>query len=49
MSKNGFRIMDSDLHVFEPPDMYLNYLEPEFRMPIARFPMPPTSSWGLTN
>lgn len=31
MSKNGFRIMDSDLHVFEPPDMYQRYLEPEFR------------------
>lgn len=31
MPKNGFRIMDSDLHVFEPPDMYQQYLEPEFR------------------
>ncbi len=31
MPKHGFRIMDSDLHVFEPPDMFQNYIEPAFR------------------
>lgn len=31
MPKQGFRIMDSDLHVYEPANMYVQYLEPEFR------------------
>ena len=28
--KNGFRIMDSDIHLMEPPDMYERYLEDRF-------------------
>ncbi len=40
MPKNGFRIMDSDLHVMEPGDLYQKYMEPEFRsqapVPISR-------------
>ncbi len=31
MGKQGFRIMDSDLHVLEPGDMYQKYLEEPFR------------------
>jgi len=31
MSKSGFKIMDSDIHVTEPPDLWLNYLEPKFK------------------
>ncbi len=31
MSKGGFRIMDSDLHVIEPGDLFLRYLPPELQ------------------
>ena len=31
MAKNGFRILDSDMHIMEPPDLWERYLEPEFR------------------
>ena len=29
--KSGFRIIDSDLHVIEPPNLYQDYIEPKFR------------------
>jgi uncharacterized protein len=28
---NGYRIIDADAHVFEAPDLWKNYLEPEFQ------------------
>lgn len=28
---NGYRIIDADCHVFEPADLWLNYLEPQFK------------------
>ena len=28
---NGYRIIDADSHVIEPPEMWAKYLEPEFR------------------
>ena len=31
MAKQGFRIMDSDMHVIEPHDLRLEYLEPPYR------------------
>ena len=31
MSTNGFKVMDSDMHVNEPWDMYLNYIDPEYK------------------
>ncbi len=31
MAKDGFKVMDSDIHAIEPPDMWQRYLEPEFR------------------
>ena len=31
MAKNGFRILDSDMHIMEPPDLWERYLEPEFK------------------
>jgi len=31
MAKNGFKVMDSDMHIMEPPDLWERYLEPEFR------------------
>src|SRR5262245_7127571 len=29
--KQGFRVMDSDMHVVEPPDLWQRYLEPRWR------------------
>ena len=31
MSHNGFKVMDSDMHVMEPPDLWQLYIEPRFR------------------
>jgi uncharacterized protein len=31
MAKQGFRVMDSDLHVIEPQDLWANYLDPKFQ------------------
>ncbi|MDH3445026.1 MAG: amidohydrolase family protein, partial [Deltaproteobacteria bacterium] len=30
MAKNGFRAMDSDMHVFEPADLWQRYIDPEY-------------------
>ena len=37
MSKHGFRVFDSDLHVIEPRDLYERYLDPRYQ---ARAPRP---------
>ncbi len=29
--KNGYRILDSDLHIFEPPDLWPKYIDSEFK------------------
>ena len=31
MAKNGFKVMDSDLHIVEPWDLWIKYTEPEFK------------------
>lgn len=31
MAKDGFRVADSDMHVFEPPDLWQRYIDPAFR------------------
>ncbi len=31
MSRNGFRVLDSDLHVIEPRDLYERYLDPRYQ------------------
>ena len=31
MTRNGMRVLDSDIHVFEPPDLWQRYIAPEFR------------------
>ena len=31
MSKNGFKVMDSDMHIMEPPDLWPRYIDPEFK------------------
>jgi hypothetical protein len=30
MAKLGFKVIDSDIHVVEPKDLWLRYLEPKF-------------------
>ena len=36
MGKNGFKILDSDMHVFEPYDLYLKYMNPKWGDRIPR-------------
>ncbi len=36
MAPNGFRIIDSDMHVFEPYDLYLKYMNPKWDDRIPR-------------
>ena len=36
MGKHGFRILDSDMHVFEPHDLYLRYMDPKWGDRIPR-------------
>src|SRR5437764_14564080 len=31
MAKQGFKVMDSDMHIMEPPDLWQRYIDPEFR------------------
>jgi predicted TIM-barrel fold metal-dependent hydrolase len=31
MARNGFRILDSDLHIMEPPDLWQRYTEEKYR------------------
>ena len=30
MAKNGFKVMDSDMHVFEPADLWQRYIDPKY-------------------
>ena len=36
MAKNGYKILDSDMHVFEPHDLYLKYMNPKWGDRIPR-------------
>jgi len=36
MAKNGYKIIDSDMHVFEPHDLYLKYMNPKWGDRIPR-------------
>ena len=42
MGRNGYRVLDSDLHVMEPGDLYLNYMDPKWgdRIPRGTRPGP---------
>ena len=31
MAKNGFKVLDSDMHVVEPVDLWVKYIDPAFR------------------
>jgi len=44
MAKQGFKVIDSDIHVVEPKDLWLRYLEPEF---VDAGPRPADSGKGL--
>jgi uncharacterized protein len=35
--KNEFKVLDSDMHVFEPVDLYERYLEPGYDGPVPKF------------
>jgi len=30
MAKQGFKVFDSDMHIMEPPDLWVRYIDPEF-------------------
>src|SRR3954470_18234237 len=36
MAKQGYRFLDSDMHVFEPHDLYLRYMDPRWGDKIPR-------------
>ena len=36
MAKNGFKVLDSDMHVFEPHDLYLKHMDPRWGDRIPR-------------
>ena len=44
MAKQGFKVIDSDIHVVEPADLWQRYLEPEF---VKQGPRPAESGKGL--
>ncbi len=31
MAKDGFKVMDSDMHVVEPADLWERYIDPAFK------------------
>jgi len=39
MAKDGFKVLDSDLHVNEPHDLYMKYMDPKWgdRIPRAEY------------
>jgi hypothetical protein len=37
MANQGFRTIDSDLHLMEPDDLWLNYLDEPYRARPPRF------------
>jgi len=46
MSRNGFKIMDSDLHVMEPSHLYTEYLDPKYRDQAPQWQIRPESGRG---
>ena len=31
MAKNGFKVIDSDMHIMEPPELWEKYIDKKFR------------------
>ena len=48
MTRNGFKVLDSDMHVMEPPDLWQTYTDPKFRDRAPEFRGVETSH-GFTN
>ena len=48
MARNGFKVLDSDMHVMEPPDLWQTYTDPKFRDRAPEFRGVETSH-GFTN
>ena len=48
MARNGFKVLDSDMHVMEPPDLWQNYTSVNFRDRAPEFRGVATSH-GFTN
>jgi hypothetical protein len=50
MAKQGYRVMDSDLHTMEPNDLWVRYLDEPFRAAAPTFKRqadgPPNQSIG---
>ena len=46
MARNGFNIVDSDLHVMEPPNLYNDYMDPRFRDRAPRWGIRPESGYS---
>ncbi len=44
MAKQPFRVLDSDLHVFEPSDLYDKYLDKAYRHRVTQNPSAMTPS-----
>ena len=42
MTPDGLKVMDSDMHVLEPPDLWQRYIDPAFRhvAPVGLAEMP---------
>ena len=36
MTKNGMKLMDSDMHIIEPPDLWERYIDPAFKSQAPR-------------
>ena len=49
MVRKGFKVMDSDMHVMEPPDLWQRYIDPQFKDRAPRGPTPqqPTKEQGI--
>src|SRR4051812_480842 len=41
MTRQGFRVMDSDIHVTEPQDLWEKYMEPAYQDRAPRFAVTP--------
>ena len=48
MAKDGFRVVDSDMHVMEPHDLWQNYIDPSYKDRAPMFRGDPLSQ-GFAN
>jgi hypothetical protein len=43
--RDGFRVLDSDIHVIEPRDLWARYLDPAFRDRAPTAPTERSAAW----